>query len=35
MLLPCLKAFILKGAAEKDAFIYKCRDLFNILRVSL
>lgn len=35
MLLPCLEAFILKGSAEKDAFIYKCRDLFNILRVSL
>ncbi len=35
MLLPCLEDFTLKGAAEKDAFIYKCRGLFNILRVSL
>ena len=35
MLLPCLEAFTQKRAAKKDAFIYKCRDLFNILRVSL
>ena len=35
MLLPYFEDFTLKGSAEKDAFIYKCRDLFNILRVSL
>lgn len=35
MLLPCLEGFTLKGATEKDAFIFKCRDLLNILRVSL
>ena len=35
MLLPCLEAFILKGSAEKDAFIFKCRDLSIILRLPL
>ena len=35
MLLPCREAFTLKGATEKDALIFKCRDLSNILRVSL
>ena len=35
MLLPCLEAFILKGAAEKDAFFFKRRDLSNILKVPL
>lgn len=35
MLLPCREAYTLKGATEKDAFIFKCRDIFNILRVSL
>lgn len=35
MLLPCLEAFTLKGATEKDAFFFNRRDLSNILRLPL